>query len=103
MKLILIFCAYGVASIINYSAYSVVLRKEAAYSQALEEYLSCEGMGASNTTCDRSIFEVHDPTPVTFPITTIAYSLMPLATLVYVANTKKLLKYCQSKFEGLTS
>ena len=100
IKLVLIFCAYGLNGLINYSAYSRVLRKEGAYSQALEQYLSCEEMGSSNNTCDRSIFEEHDPTPVTFPLTTISHVLVPLAILIYVANTKRLLKYFQTKIKS---
>ena len=99
IKLVLIFCVFGLTGLLNYSSYSRVLRKEGVYSQALEQYLSCEEVGAANNTCDRSIFEEHDPTPITFPLTTISHVLVPLAILIYVANTKKLLKYCQTKFK----
>ena len=98
VKLILTFCAYGVANLILYSSYSVVLKREDAYSQALEEYFDCESTGVEfGKFCDRSVFEALDATPITFPLTTIAYMLLPLAPLIYVSNVEKLSKkYCMS-------
>ena len=93
MKLVLTFCAYGVANVILYSSYSVVLKREDAYSQALEEYFDCESTGVElGKSCDRRPFEALDATPITFPLTTIAYMLLPLATLIYVSNVEKLSK-----------
>jgi hypothetical protein len=99
VKLILTFCAYGVANVILYSAYSVVLKREDAYSQALEQYFDCESTGVMvGKSCDRSTFEALDATPITFPLTTISYMFLPLATLIYVANVEKFTKkYCKAK------
>ena len=69
IKLVLIFCTQGLATIINYSSYSVVLRMEDAFSRSFQEYLGCEGPGNTNGQCDRSLFEAFDPTPTTFPLT----------------------------------
>ena len=99
----LIFCTQGFATIINYSAYSVVLRMEDAFSQASEEYLNCEGRGNVNEQCDRSSFEELDPTPTTFPLTTITYVLLPLSTLIYVANVEKLFTMCKTRFKIFTT
>ena len=100
IKLLLTFFSFGVGTLIVYSSSIAIHRKEGAYSQALEQYLSCEEMGASNNTCDRSIFEEHDPTPIIYTLNTITFAFIPLATLVYVTNTKKLLNYCQTKIKG---
>jgi hypothetical protein len=90
VKLILTFCAYGVANVILYSAYSVVLKREDAYSQALEQYFDCESTGVMvGKSCDRSTFEALDATPITFPLTTVAYMLLPLATLIYVVDIEQ--------------
>ena len=99
VKLVLTFCAYGVSNVINYSLYSVVLKKEDAYSQALEHYFNCESMGVEfGKSCDRSVFEALDATPITFPLSTIVYIFSPLATLIYVANIDKFTKkYCKAK------
>ena len=96
IKLVLIFCTQGLATIINFSAYSVVLKRESAYSQALNEYLECKSL---NGQCDRSSFEALDPTSATFPLTTITYVLLPLSTLIYVANVEKLFSRCKNKFK----
>ena len=85
IKLIFTFCAYGVANLINYTAYSVVLRREDAYTQALDQYFTCESGGGENA-CDRSTFEELDPTEVTVPVFSVAYMLLPLAALIYVAD-----------------
>ena len=100
VKLVLTFCAYGFANVVNYSAYSVILKKEDAYSQALEQYFDCESTGVEfGKSCDRSAFEALDASPITFPLTTISYMLLPIATLIYVANIEKFAKkYCKTKF-----
>ena len=51
--------------------------------------------------CDRNYFEDIDPTPVTFPLTSIAYILLPLSTLLYVANFEKLKLFdmCKTKLK----
>ena len=94
VKLVAIFCAFGVTTVLNYSAYSAVLRRQNAYSTALQDYFDCESTGVSpnNRACDRSIFESLDPTEFTFPVTSVSYILVPLATLLYVTNVKKLVK-----------
>ena len=92
IKLVVTFCAYGFSGLINYSAYSVVLKRENAYSTALQDYFECESTGISpNKTCERSIFESLDPTEFTFPITIVSFVILPLATLLYVTNIKKLM------------
>ena len=100
VKLVMTFCAYGIANIGNYSAYSVVLKREGAYSQALEEYFDCESTGVEfGKSCDRSAFQALDASPITFPLTTISYVLLPLATLIYVANVEMFtIKYFKAKF-----
>ena len=66
MKLILTFCVYGISNIVNYSAYSVSLKREGAFSKELEQYFDCESMGVSfGKTCDRDAFERLDPTEFT--------------------------------------
>ena len=100
IKLVLIFCTQGLATIINYSSYSVVLRMEDVFSRAFQEYLDCEGPG--NGQCDRNLFEAFDPTPTTFPLTTIAYVLLPISTLIYVANIEKQFTRCKTKFKSST-
>ena len=99
VKLVLTFCAYGVSNVINYSLYSIVLKKEDAYAQALEHYFNCESTGVElGKSCDRSAFETLDATPITFPLSTIVYIFSPLATLIYVANVEKFTKkYCRAK------
>ena len=99
VKLVLTFCANGVSNVINYSLYSVVLKKEDTYSQALEHYFNCESTGVEfGKSCDRSAFEALDASPITFPLSTIVYILSPLATLIYVANIDKFTKkYCKAK------
>ena len=98
MKLILTFCVYGISNIVNFSFYSVVLKREIAYSQELQQYFDCESMGVRfGKTCDRDAFERLDPTEFTFPLTTISYMLMPIATLIYVANVEKFIKKCRQK------
>ena len=98
VKLVLTFCAYGVANVILYSSYSVILKREDPFSQALEEYFDCESTGVEfGKSCDRSVFEALDPTPIVLSLSTIAYMLLPLATLMYVLNVEKLSKkYCKS-------
>lgn len=93
VKLVLTFFAYGFTNVINYSAYSVLLSGESAFSQALEEYFNCESTGmVVGKTCDRSIFEEIDRSRITFPLTMTSYIFMPLATLIYVSNGEKLIK-----------
>ena len=76
-RLVLIFCMYGVATLINFSTYSVALRYEMPFSQALEEYLECESLGNSTTQmCSRERFENLDPTRVTFPLTIVGYIML---------------------------
>ena len=88
IKLILIFCAQGIAAVISYSVYSVALKREPAFQQALDDYLECEK--SANIQCDRSSFEALDPTPITFTLATISSALLPLSILIYVANIEKL-------------
>ena len=103
IRLVLIFCTYGLATIINFSAYSVILRQEHPFSQALDEYLECKGLGsASPQTCSRQKFEDFDPSPVTFPLTIISYVLLPVSTLIYVANIEKVFALFKTKFKFST-
>ena len=97
IRLVLIFCAQGISTIIGYSLYSVVLRREPAFQQALDDYLECEE--SANIQCDRSSFEALDPTPITFTLATVSYVLLPLSTLIYVANIEKLKLFntCKTK------
>ena len=99
IKLVLIFCAHAIAILINQSVYSVVLRREPSFQQALDDYLECEESGNVDVQCDRSSFEELDPTPITFTLATIAYTLFPLSTLIYVANIEKLKLFntCKTK------
>jgi hypothetical protein len=97
-RLVLIFCVYGVATLINFSAYSVVIRYEMPFSQALEEYFECESLGNSTTRlCLREKFENLDPTRVTFPLTIVGYIMQPVSTLIYVAHIEKLFNLCRTK------
>ena len=101
MKLLLTFCVYGISNIVNYSAYSVVLRREDAFSQELEQYFDCESTGVSfGKTCDRDAFERVDPSKFTLPLSTISVGLMPIATLIYVANVEKFIKKCRQKISS---
>ena len=96
----LIFCTYGLGTLINFSAYSVVLRHEGPFAQALENYLDCESSGTpASHICTRQQFEDLDPTPITNPLAFIAYVLLPVSTLIYVANVEKPLQMCKSKFK----
>ena len=74
----------------------MVLRQEGPFSQALEEYLDCESLG-TNSTCSRDKFENFDPTPITNPLALISYVLLPVSTLIYVANVEKIFKMCKTK------
>jgi hypothetical protein len=101
IRLVLIFCTHGLATLIIYSAYSVVLRHEQPYSQALEEYFDCESFG--NQMCSRDTFEKLDPTSVTFPLVISSYVFLPVSTLIYVANVDKLSNVMKkAKFQFLT-
>ena len=102
IKLVLIFCTYGLATMIIYTTYSVVLKYDGPFTQALEEYIECESSGNYTIPCSREIFEEFDPTPVTLPIVDISYSLLPISTLVYMANVEKLLNKIRNKFLFLT-
>lgn len=87
------FCTYGISNIISYSSYSVVLRRQDPYAQALEAYFDCESTGVViGKTCDRSIFEEIDPTETTFPLSIASYMLLPIGTLIYVSNIEKIFK-----------
>ena len=100
IKLVLIFCAYGLATLIIYTVYSVVVRHEGPFTEALEEYLACESTG--KRICSREKFEELDPTAVALPLVVISYALLPVSTLIYVANVEKLLKRYKTKFKFLT-
>ena len=104
IRLVLIFCTHGLATLIIYSAYSVVLRHEQPYSQALEEYFDCESFGNhTHQMCSRETFEKLDPTSVTFPLVISSYAFLPVSTLVYVANVDKLSNVIRkAKFQFLT-
>ena len=97
-----IFCSYSLSIIINYSGYSVALKREEAFAQALNNYFDCQMFGSAE--CDRNYFEDIDPTPVTFPLLTITYIAVPLSTLLYVANFEKLklLDMCKTKLKFST-
>ena len=94
IRLVFIFCSNSLTTIICYAAYSVVLKREGVFTQALNNYFDCQMFGSAE--CDRNYF---DPTPVTFPLTTIAYIFFPLSTLLYVANFEKLKLFdmCKTK------
>ena len=85
-RLVLIFCVYGVATLINFSTYSVALWYEMPFSQ---EYLECESLGNSTTQmCSRERFENLDPTRVTFPLTIVGYIMLPVSTLICGSHRK---------------
>ena len=48
--------------------------------------------------CSREIFEDFDPSPVAVPVVKISYALLPISTLVYMANVEKLLNRIKNKF-----
>lgn len=103
-RLVLIFLVYGGATLLNFSAYGVLLGYEAAFSQALDEYLQCESFGNSAPhMCSREKFENLDPTSVTFPLTIVGYTLLPVSTLIYVAHVEKLFNMCKTKFREVTT
>lgn len=94
IKLVVLFCAYGFSGLLTYSVYSVVLKREGAFFKTLQDYFECESTGVSpNKTCERSVFENLDPTEFTFPTAIMSYLLYPFATLLYVINIKKLIKW----------
>ena len=98
IKLAMVFCAYGFSTVLNYTAYSVVVRRQDAFSKQLGQYFDCESTGISpGKVCDRHIFESLDPTEYTFPLTTITYILLPISTLIYVMNFERLGKLCTHK------
>ena len=70
IKLVLIFCAYGLATLIIYTVYSVVVRHKGPFTEALEEYLECESTG--KRVRSREIFEELDPTAVALPLVMIS-------------------------------
>ena len=98
IKLVLIFFTYGLATLIIYTTYSVVLKYDGPFTQALEEYIECEGSGNHSSLCSREIFEKFDPTPVTLPVVVISYALLPISTLIYMTNVEKLLNKIKNKF-----
>ena len=82
----------------------MVLRHEHSYAEALEEYFECEASG-NNTlqTCSREMLEELDPTSITFPLVISSYVLLPLSTLVYVADIDKISNVMRkAKFKFLT-
>ena len=102
IRLVFIFCSYSLTTIIGYSAYSVVLKRERAFAQALDNYFDCQMFGSAE--CDRNYFEDIDPTPVTIPLTNIVYIVVPVSTLLYVANFEKLKLFdmCKTKLKFST-
>ena len=98
IKLAMVFCTNGFATVLIYTAYSVVVRRQDAFSEQLDHYFDCESTGISpGKTCDRHIFESLDPTEYTFPIVIISYLLLPIGTLIYVMNFERLGKLCTRK------
>ena len=81
--------------------YSIVLKYDGPFTQALEEYIECESFGNHAIPCSREIFEEFDPSPVAVPVVTISYALLPISTLVYMADVEKLLNRIKNKFRIL--
>ena len=98
IKLAMVFFTNGFATVLNYTAYSVVVSRQDAFSEQLDQYFDCESTGISpEKECDRHTFESLDPTEFTFPLTIISYILLPIGTLIYVMNFERLGKLCAHK------
>ena len=83
---------------LNYTAFSVVVSRQDAFSEQLDHYFDCESTGISpGKVCDRHIFENLDPTEFTFPLAIISFVLLPIGILIYVMNFERLGKLCARK------
>ena len=91
IKLVVIFCAYGLAGFLISIVYSVALKTEDAYLVALHQYFDCEKTAfITNKTCDRSIFEDLDASVFLNPVGLVSYVFYPFPILLYVLNFKRI-------------
>ena len=98
IKLAIVFCTSGFSRVLNLTIYSVVVSRQDAFSEQLDQYFDCESTGSSpGKVCDRHIFESLDPTEFTLPLVIISYIFLPIGTLIYVMNFERLGKLCTRK------
>ena len=96
MRILIVFCYYGILGIGALTAFNVTSHKLQEFSNALDAYFLCERGGIGNS-CDRSGFEsLTNPTLVTIGF--ILIGIYPAINLVYVihsADLKSLKQKCQ--------